>query len=128
MRRTKGKSSKGKLTVCVFAGLMMIVMLSAFAKGNPPKVVGYTYDSGNTVWEMATKHCPDGMKIRDFAKEIAKVNGIENNVVYANCSYKIPVYESESEYLDLNTVVGYEVSDNGVLLLTNDGNGYFIEK
>lgn len=37
-------------------------------------------------------------------------------------------YIAKSEYLDLATVVGYEVSDDGVLLITNDGNGYFIEK
>ena len=37
-------------------------------------------------------------------------------------------YIVEDEYLDMSTVVGYETSDNGVLLLTNDGNGYFIEK
>lgn len=37
-------------------------------------------------------------------------------------------YIVENEYLNLSTVVGYEASDEGVLLLTNDGNGYFIEK
>lgn len=37
-------------------------------------------------------------------------------------------YIIEDEYLNMSTVIGYEVSDNGVLLLTNDGNGYFIEK
>lgn len=37
-------------------------------------------------------------------------------------------YIVEDEYLDMATVIGYETSDDGVLLLTNDGNGYFIEK
>lgn len=36
-------------------------------------------------------------------------------------------YIVEDEYLNLSTVVGYETSNEGVLLLTNDGNGYFIE-
>ena len=37
-------------------------------------------------------------------------------------------YIVEDEYLNMATVIGYETSDDGVLLLTNDGNGYFIEK
>ena len=37
-------------------------------------------------------------------------------------------YIVDSEYLDMTTVIGYETSDEGVLLITNDGNGYFIEK
>lgn len=37
-------------------------------------------------------------------------------------------YIAKADYLDMNTVVGYEVSDGGVLLITYDGNGYFIEK
>ena len=36
-------------------------------------------------------------------------------------------YIVEDEYLNLSTVIGYETSDEGVLLLTSDGNGYFIE-
>ena len=37
-------------------------------------------------------------------------------------------YIADDEYLNMTTIVGYETSDNGVLLLTNDGNGYYIEK
>lgn len=128
MRGKKGNSNKGKLLLVVFAILMMVVMISAFAKGSQQKVVSYTYDTGNTLWDMAEKHCPDNMDVRDFVREIKKANEMTNSVVYENRLYKIPVYETESDYLDLATVIGYEVSDDGVLLLTNDGNGYFIEK
>ena len=124
-KRTKGKG-KGKLLLIVACVIAVTVMVAA--KGNQPKIVGYTYDSGSTAWEMAKKHCPDGMDIRHFVSEIEKANDIKDGIVYGNRTYKIPVYEKESEYLDLNTVVGYEISDDGVLLLTNDGNGYFIEK
>lgn len=37
-------------------------------------------------------------------------------------------YIVKDEYLNMATVIGYETSEDGVLLLTNDGNGYFIEK
>ena len=130
--RAKGKAKyskrngKGKLIIALVC--MLVVAITVMAKGNSRKVAGYVYDSGSTVWEMASKHCPYGMDTQEFAREIEKANGIENSVVYKNWTYKIPVYETESEYLDMNTVVGYETSDDGVLLLINDGNGYFIEK
>ena len=37
-------------------------------------------------------------------------------------------YIVEDEYLNLSTVVSYEASNEGVLLITSDGNGYYIEK
>ena len=37
-------------------------------------------------------------------------------------------YIVEDEYLNMATVIGYETSNDGVLLITSDGNGYFIEK
>ena len=111
--------------VCLIIAATTLVVSAT--KGNP-KIIGYTYDKGNTVWELAEEHCPKGMDVRDMVQEIKKANGLEDSVVYSNREYKIPVYETESEYLDLNTVVGYEASDDGVLLLTNDGNGYYIEK
>ena len=33
-----------------------------------------------------------------------------------------------SEFLNMETVVGYEATEHGILLHTEDGNGYFIEK
>lgn len=36
--------------------------------------------------------------------------------------------EPESDFLDLATVTGYEATEQGVLLHTEDGSGYFIEK
>lgn len=119
---------KGKAKLLLILACLVVVIITVAAKGNHREAVGYIYDTGNTVWEMAERHCPDDMDIRDFTREIAKANEIDNSIVCKGCSYKIPVYEIESEYLDMNTVVGYETSDGGVLLHTNDGNGYFIEK
>lgn len=119
---------KGKAKLLLILACIVVVIITVAAKGNHRGAVGYTYDTASTLWEMGEKHCPNDMDIRDFVSEIAKVNGIEDSVVYEDCLYKIPVYEIEREYLDMNTVVGYEASDDGVLLLTNDGDGYFIEK
>lgn len=126
--RVNKRNQKARRRLFLVLSCIAVITLTVTAKENQPKVVGYIYDSGSTVWEMAKEHCPDNMDVRDVMREIEKVNEIKNSVVYANESYKIPVYETESDYLDMNTIVGYEASDEGVLLLTNDGNGYFIEK
>jgi hypothetical protein len=36
--------------------------------------------------------------------------------------------EPESDFLNLATVTSYEATEHGILLHTQDGNGYFIEK
>ena len=124
----KAKSRKAKAKWLLVLVCLAIVVVTVSAKGKSREVVGYIRDSASTLWEMAERHCPNDMDIRDFISEIKKANGMEDSVVYKERSYKIPVYETESDYLDMNTIIGYETSDDGVLLLTSDGNGYFIEK
>ena len=82
--------AKFNLTVCILVLVMAVILL---AKITEPRVVGYTYDTGNTVWEMASRCCPDGMDMQEVAREIERVNGIENSVVYDYMQYKVPVYE-----------------------------------
>ena len=72
---------------------LVIAIITVVAKGNHREVVGYVYDTGNTIWEMAERHCPNDMDIRDFMSEIRNANEIEDYVVYKDCAYKIPVYE-----------------------------------
>lgn len=36
--------------------------------------------------------------------------------------------ETESDFLNLATVTSYETTEHGILLHTEDGNGYFIER
>ena len=129
---TSKRKGKGKAKLLLALACLMVVVTTVAAKGNQHEMVGYTYDTGSTVWDMAVRHCPKDMDIRVFVDEIEKANDIKNSVVYEGSYYKIPIFKRESEidksdYLDMTTVVGYEVSDSGVMLITNDGNGYFIE-
>lgn len=126
--KSRKRKVRGEVKLLLVLVCILVVAITTLAKGNRREVIGYVYDSGNTVWEMAERHCPGGMDILEFAIEIEKANGIEDSVVHKNWSYKIPVYEAKSEYLDMNTIVGYELSDDGVLLLANDGSGYFVAK
>lgn len=128
--KRKHNKQKGKLKLYIAIGLIAVISIIA-TKGNQPKIIGYTYDSGDTVWEMAQRCCPSEMDIRDVVREIEVLNGIENAKIYANVLYQVPIYENsarETDYLDMNTIVGYNISESGILLHTSDGNGYYIEK
>lgn len=126
--KAKSIRAKARAKSIFVLACLVVVAITVAAKGKEPEIIGYRYDSGDTVWEMASRHCPNNMDIREFVREIEEVNGIENAIVYKGRNYKIPVYKTESDYLDLNTIVGYETSDDGLMLFTNDGNGYFIER
>ena len=90
----KAKSRKRKVRREVKVILCAVLMLTSLliAKANEPKVVGYTYDTGSTVWEMAERHCPKGMDMQEVVLEIEKANGIEDSVVYETMQYKVPIY------------------------------------
>ena len=126
--KAKSRKAKAKSLLVLVCLVVMTVVIVVSAKGKSREAVGYIQDSGSTLWEIAERHCPNDMDIREFISEIKKANGMEDSVIYEGCLYKIPVYETESDYLDMSTVIGYETSDDGLLLITSDGNGYFIEK
>lgn len=114
----------------IIIGLILIIVAVFFTlgcKGNEPEIIGYTYDSGDTVWEMAQKCCPDSMDIRDVVREIEKINGIENAVVYDYMSYKVPIYQT-NETINMNDIVDFEATETGLMLYTSDGNGYYWER
>lgn len=111
-------------------GLIAIAMMLLFilgCKGNKPKIIGYTYDSGNTVWEMAQRCCPNNMDIREVVREIERVNKIKNSIIYDSKSYKVPIYQT-SDIINMNDIVDYEVTETGLMLYTADENGYYWER
>lgn len=66
-------------------------------------------------------------------RELSKGN--ENAIAYYNDRYVSngkflfgEMYVNDPDMLDMNTVVGFETTETGLYLHTNDGNGYYIEK
>ena len=91
--KAKSRKGKWKLLLAVVCLIVASTVVTVYAKGNQREIVGYTYDTGSTVWEMAERNCPKGMDVRDFVQEIKKANGMTDSVVYEYQTYKIPVYE-----------------------------------
>lgn len=88
----KGKLQK-RLREMIIIALIIIAIGVMYNQKSESEIVGYTYDSGNTVWELAEKHCPSDIDIREVMDEIEKVNDIQNSTIYRHMSYKVPVYQ-----------------------------------
>lgn len=91
-RRKIARRKRIKRIIAVISVLALSLLLAGLAEKKECRIIGYTYDSGSTVWELAQRCCPDHMDIRDVVEEIETINGIENSAIYANRLYQIPVY------------------------------------
>lgn len=87
------RNGKGKSEKFLRVGVILMIALMLLAKANEPRIVGYTYDTGSTVWEMASRCCPEGIDMQSVAREIEKLNGIEDSIVYESVQYKVPIYD-----------------------------------
>ena len=101
--------------VCLLAVVVLLNAVVSFAK-YPEQYL--------TTWKCQLEN--------DLAKGNRDAIEYYNDTYVANGKYlfggKYIVEERKDEYLNMATVVGYEMSDEGVMLITDDGNGYFIEK
>ena len=111
----KLKVNKGKFIrfwCLVIIGLALINLAVSFIK-YPEQYI--------TTWKKALRD--------DLAKGNQSAIEYYNNTYVANGKLLFGNdYVVTSEYLNMATVVDYETSDEGVMLITADGNGYFIEK
>lgn len=73
-------------------GIIIVLLLSGCNKTY--RIVDYNYTKCNTLWELL-KYCPEDMDIHIFLDEIRELNAIENDIVYSNRLYQVPVYEEE---------------------------------
>lgn len=70
---------KGALIIAlVLAG----AVASGFVMNHATTPIQYRYDytvkSGDTLWNIASEACPEGMDVREYIHEISKMNGIDD--------------------------------------------------
>ena len=80
-----------KKTILIIAIIVLAILLA----GNKPKISGYGYDSCNTLWDLAERHCPAEIDKRDFVEEVKKLNAMPDYKVFAGREYQYPIYEVE---------------------------------
>lgn len=80
-------------TITVITILSILAILILIKVLTPIKACGYEYDTCDSLWELATEHCPNRIDKRDFVDEVMKLNGMNTATVYENRLYQYPVYE-----------------------------------
>lgn len=73
--------------------IIAILTVTLLLAGNKPKVTAYGYDTCNTLWDLADKHCPNSMDKRDFIEEVKRLNNMHDYKVYSERLYQYPIYE-----------------------------------
>lgn len=73
--------------------IIAIIALAVLVSGHKPKVTAYEYDTCNTLWDLADRHCPNSMDKHDFIEEVKRLNNMNDYKVYPERLYQYPIYE-----------------------------------
>lgn len=73
-------------------------------------------------WKLLDKGIKRGVKMRK------KVSAIILMLAIGIISFIGGTHMNTKHHLNMKTVVGFDTTENGLMLYTNDGNGYYLEK
>lgn len=76
--------------------LLLAVGVAAWADGpvsaaEPPTFVTHTVRTGDTLWDLASVHAPQGSDLRDFVLDLKWVNDLESSALRPGQVLLIPV-------------------------------------
>lgn len=78
-----------------FFGFCLLILLAVnviVPKAESPLDFQYvTVQAGDTLWEIAEHHLPDGCDIRSFVWELKKINRLETGEVFKDQILQIPL-------------------------------------
>lgn len=70
---------KGALIIAL---VLVGAVASGFVMHHATTPIQYRYDYtvkiGDTLWNIASEACPEGMDVREYIHEVSKMNGIED--------------------------------------------------
>ena len=110
LRRRRLAQSRGVITavklrtmftvfaLCATMGIAGILGVDIFADkataANEKVNISVTVETGDSLWSIATDHIEKGKNIRSYVYEIADLNDIEDNTIYAGQTILVPVIRS----------------------------------
>ena len=74
-----------KKGVLIIALVLVGAVASGFVMHHATTPIQYRYNytvkSGDTLWNIASEACPEGMDVREYIHEISKMNGIDDGSI-----------------------------------------------
>ncbi len=94
-RSRKRRNAERKRKALKVLGILALGLIIALLCGmgiNRPKITGYDYKTGTSLWDLASD-CPDSVDKRQMIAEIMAVNAMIDSTVYGGRLYQVPVYK-----------------------------------
>jgi hypothetical protein len=83
--------------------MLAMLMIGAFTAGgflfgadsvgvSPVHYESVFVEQGDTLWQIASEHKPESMRIRIYIRELCEINGIDAGSLRAGTTIRVPVY------------------------------------
>lgn len=90
-RARRRRRIRAVLKLLTIAAIIWLVILLS---GGKPKIIGYEYMTGTSLWDLS-RNCPETVDKRDCIAEIIALNAMQESTVYENRLYLVPIYGEE---------------------------------
>lgn len=92
--RKRARRRRRMCAVLKLLTIAAIVWLAILLSGGKPKIIGYEYMTGTSLWDLS-RNCPETVDKRDCISEIIALNAMQESTVYENRLYLVPIYGEE---------------------------------
>ena len=85
------------ITILVLIAALTVCCISYAHSENSYDVCEFTVCEGDTLWCIAEQYTDESIDIREYIREIKKLNGLESAELMPGDILIIPIYETSSE-------------------------------
>ncbi len=104
LRQRKMNRQYRQLVLFLCGIIFLLLILLALTHSNPAKAEDWvveTYQSvviqpGDSLWDLAEKHCRSNMTIQEYIKEVRKINHIKTDELVSGEYLILPIYTYDS--------------------------------
>ena len=72
------------------AVILILVLCLIKSAGSKPSLTVYVVKPDDTLWDIAYGEYGDAVDIRDYIREIERINGIDNHIIYEGDELLLP--------------------------------------
>lgn len=79
-----------RIRAMVTAVILMLVLCLIKSAGSKPSLTVYVVKPDDTLWDIAYDEYGDAVDIRDYIREIERINGIDGHIIYEGDELLLP--------------------------------------
>lgn len=92
MTTTAKQQLSVRLSVFVAAAMTVFLLIggAAEAEGPPQPAFEYVVETGDTLWDIASRHVSPGVDVRNLVSDIKTLSGMETSTIFPGQILRIP--------------------------------------